>query len=285
MDNLIADFLSLPNILIYGIFGAIGGALGSLIGYALSKIFKKDKLSDKLSGGITIVCIILAIQFTNHFVPEFKNKTAPAKIMSELKEQRLFSVIFRLHPEAEEEFKEKMINIMENIPSDQVFFSAQAASAELVTMYLNMHMISASEEMTYKQIQREAKIIDSFKNKPQLCVSYYLGSPKFTKDDISEEFLNEESNLKADLIESSVKNPSMPPKAASTDEIINIIAESYQKNGYDLQGLEKLGQITSLTPEEGCKIATDFSKALASMEQKQSSYVFKNLLYISNQQQ
>jgi hypothetical protein len=281
MDSIVTSFLSLPNVVIYAIFGAIGGALGSLVGSLLSKIFKKEKLS----GIITIVFVVLAIQLPNHILPQMKKAAAPNQVMQELKGQRLFSVIFRLHPEAEEELKLKMTDVINNSPNDQVFYKAQAASAEIVAKYLNKHMVSASDEVTYKQIQREAKVIASFQNKPQLCVSYYFGNPQFSKDDITPEFLNEESNLKADLIESSVSNPSMPPKAASIDEIINIIAESYQKNGYDLQGLAKIDQVATLPPAEGCKIAIDFSKALAAMEQKQAAYVFKNLLYISSQQQ
>ena len=281
MDSIVTSFLSLPNVVIYAIFGAIGGALGSLVGSLLSKIFKKEKLS----GIITIVFVVLAIQLPNHILPQMKKAAVPNQVMQELKGQRLFSVIFRLHPEAEEELKLKMTDVINNSPSDQVFYKAQAASAEILAKYLNKHMVSASDEMTFKQIQREAKVIASFQNKPQLCVSYYLGNPQFSKDDITPEFLNEESNLKADLIESSVSNPSMPPKAASIDEIINIIAESYQKNGYDLQGLAKIDQVATLPPSEVFKISIDFSKALAAMEQKQAAYVFKNLLYISSQQQ
>lgn len=281
MDTLITSFLSLPNIVIYAIFGAIGGVLGALIGAGFSKAFKKEKLSRI----ITIICVVLAIQLPNHIIPQLKKDAAPSQVMNELKQQRLFSVIFRLHPEAEHDLKRKMTEIINNSPSDQVFYKAQAASAEIVAKYLNKHMVSASDEMTFKKIQREAKVIASFQNKPQLCVSFYLGNPQFSKDDITPEFLAEESSLKADLIESSINNPSLPPKAASIDEIINIIAQSYQKNGYDLQSLAKIDQVANLPPAEGCKIAIEFTKALASMGQKQASYVFKNLLYLSSQQQ
>ncbi len=280
MEQLLIQFLSLPNVVIYAIFGAFGGALGAVIGALLSKIFK----SEKTSRIVTIICVVLAIQLPNHIIPQLKKDIAPAQVLNQLKEQRLFSVIFRLHPEAEIEMKSKMEDVINNSPSDQVFLKAQAASAEFVAKYFNKHLVSASDEVTHKMLQHNVAVMKKFQNKPALCVGYYLGNPQFAKDDVTNDFVIEESNIKADIIESSVSNPSLPPKAASTDDLIKIIAVAYQQKGYDLNDLTKIDRVGTLPPVEGCKIAMEFSEALASIDAKQSAYVFKNLIYLSEQQ-
>jgi hypothetical protein len=282
MDSIVTSFLSLPNIVITAIFAGIGGLIGVLIGESLRKYYKKNKLSAILP----LLLGLSAAHFGDDILHQMKMDAAPNQVVQELKEElRVFEIIFRLHPEAEEEYKLKMTDVLNNSSSDQeVSYKSQAAHSQFVTKYLNKHMMYASDEMIYKLIQREAKVIASFQNKPQFCVSYYLGTTQFSKDDITPEFLNEDSNLKADLIESSISNPSIPHKAASIDEIANVIVEAYKKSGYDLRGLAKLNQVASLPPAEGCKIAIDFSNAIASMDQKQAAYVFKNL-YPSKQQQ
>lgn len=72
-------------------------------------------------------------------------------------------------------------------------------------------------------------------------------------------------------------------KAASLDDLIKIIAVAYQQKGYDLNDLAKIDQVGTLPPVEGCRIATEFSEALAFIDAKQSAYVFKNLIYLSEQ--
>jgi len=278
MDSLIASFLSLPNVVIYAIFGAVGGGVGSLLGAWVAKVTKKQKLALV----ITVICMVVAIQLPGLILPKAKQQAIPDMIVQELKQQRLFALIFRLHPEAEKEMKKKMGNIAAHATSNQdAFYEAQAASAEIISRYFNKHMLSASDEMTFKQIQREAKVIASLQDKPRLCVSYYLGKPEFSETDVTPEFLEEDTNLKADVIESSVSNPSPPPKAASIEDILTIIADAYQKKGYDVQSLAKLDKVETLPPEEGCKLAIEFSGTLASMEMKQATYVFKNLLYLA----
>lgn len=279
MEQLLTYFLSLPSFVIYGIFGAIGGALGALVGSFLSKVFKKEKITQI----VVIIFIVLSTQLPKHVLPELKKDVVPAQVLEQLKEHRLFSVIFRLHPEAEIEMKERMRDVINNAPADQVFLKAQAVSAEVVAKYFNKYLVSASDEVTHKMLNRSVAVMKKFQHKPELCVSYYLGQPQFNKEDIPEDFITEQSNLKADIIESAVNNPSLPPKAASIDELLEIIALSYQQNGYDLANLEKIGLVGTLPADEGCRVALEFSNALATLDVKQSSYVFKNLLYLSEQ--
>jgi len=280
MEEILIRFLSLPNVVIYAILGAVSGVFGSVIGSLLSKAFKLKKTSRI----VTIFCIFLAIQVPSHIVPKLQKHIAPAQVLIQLKEQRLFALIFRLHPEAEGEMKAKMKEVIDNSSSDQLYLRAQAASAELVAKYFTKHLVSASDEMTYKMLRRNVEVMKMFKNKPILCVGYYLGKPQFSKEDITNDFVTEQTNLKADIIESSVSNPSLPPKAANVDALIKIIAVVYQQKDYDLNDLAKIDQVGTLPPVEGCKIATEFSEALAFLDAKQSAYVFKNLIYLSMNQ-
>ena len=90
--------------------------------------------------------------------------------------------------------------------------------------------------------------------------------------------------MKADIIEDAITSPSIPPRAGDIEEIFEIIALGYQEKGYPLENIEKLDYLTQLTPEDACKAATEFSHVMASLDDKTSSFVFKNLLYLENSQ-
>lgn len=279
MEYITTHLVSLPNVALYMIFGALAGAIGGLLGSVLSRIFKKEALT----GLVAMVCVIVSVQVLNQILPDLKSDSTSDAVMEELKKQKIFTAIFRFHPEAEAELRSKMTSVVSGTSSEQAFYEAQAASAEVVSKYIERHLATASDQATYDLLKRNAFVMAGFQDRPNLCVSYYLGRPNFSREDLTPEFIAEESNVKANVVESSGLNPSPTLEAAGIDEIVEVIAKEYQRRGYDLQGLTKIEQVASLPPAEGCKIALDFSRALASLDMKQASHVFKSLLYIANQ--
>lgn len=280
MEQVIAEFISLPQPVIYAIFGALGGITGTLLGILFEKLFKTDRAT-KL---IAIVCVLVSIQLVRHTLPTMQKSFGHIVVMKELKKTRLFQVIFRLHPEAEAEMQSKMKDILANVSDDQIGLSAQAASAQIVDRYLTKYLPSASSEAIYKLILRQLEVMKQFKSKPSLCMNYYLGQPQFKKDDLTPAFLEIESNVKADVIESAISTPSPLLQGANVNEIAEEIAYGYVQKGYPVDDLSKMDQIDKLPADQGCDIAIKFADVLTAMPADRSAYVFKSLLRLSQQQ-
>ncbi len=279
MENLLFQFLSLPHVVVYAICGGVAGALAGAFGLFLGKLFKSSQLT-KIA---TIISIGLAVQVPKFIIPELEKEVAPVIVINKLKEQRLFSVLFRFHPDAEIEMKQKMDTILRKASVEKVRMQAQAVSAELSNRYFSKHLLSASDESTQRLIRHNLDAMRSLEKQPSLCVGYYLGSPNFDRSIMPQTLIARELDLRADVIESSVNNPSLPPQAASLDSIMNIIISEYQRKGYALSNLARIDKVESVTAEEGCRIAMEFMDAIASLDTKQSAYVFKNLLYLGTQ--
>lgn len=114
-------------------------------------------------------------------------------------------------------------------------------------------------------------------------MGYYLGKPKFPKKDATVEFVNEEANLKADVIENAVKYPATLPYTVPADELIQFIARAYRANGYNENDLKKLPYVERLPPAEGCRVGMEFTNAIASLGPVQAAFIFKNLIVMSGQ--
>lgn len=269
-------------------FGAIAAVLGMLVGKLLFKIFKKEGIV-KWTAIIFVVC---SFQIPNLIKPYLKETYGTAQqeksvesVMQEIEKQRLFSVLFRYHPDARSRLADRMKDIIynSNASDGEVSRLSQQASAEIVNEYFQKHLPAASDEQTSALLKRNHEVLLRFKDKPKLCVGYYLGQPNFSPSDITPEFVEQEGNMKADIIQSAINNPSTPPRAGSIDEVVEIIALGYQQKNYDLENLAKLDTIQTLDPNEGCNVAIEFNDVLASLDAKTGAFVFKNLLYIGNE--
>lgn len=290
MEDFLVDlFLSSGRIngaIVGAAFGAAGGLIGALIGTALSKVFKNEKLFTYA----VIVFVVLSFQVPRLIKPYVEEAyahkyqgRAVESVMQELERHRLFTVIFRYHPDAREALTKKMQDIVFNAPEDQVMMLSQAASAEIVSKYFQKHLPAASDEKTHALLNRNYEALKQFENKPELCVTYFLGQPNFTPEDVTPEFIQKESDMKADIIESAINSPSIPPRAGSAEEIFEIIILGYQDKGYPLENLEKLDYLTQIPASDACRVATEFSHVMASLDPKTSSFVFKNFMYLENE--
>jgi hypothetical protein len=281
MEQVLVYLFSLPSLVVYTVSGGIFGAIAGTIGLLISKKIRSKRLAQT----ITILLLVASIQISNTLVRHFQKEFAVKKAVRQLEDNKLFAVIFKLHPEALTESEEKFKEFLSGgISAEQVSQKSQEFGAELVQRYFQKHLLSASDEATHRLLKRNVYVMKLFQDHPEFCVAYYLGKPNFGKTEITEDFIKEETDLKADVIESSVSNPSLPPQAANIESLVKIIASSYHKKGYNLNNLQKIDRIETLAPKEGCEVAIEFSDALASLDTKQSSYVFKNLLYLSQQQ-
>ncbi len=285
MDSLLGMLGSLPAIALYALFGAIGGGLGGSIGTLLAK----GKHSGKITAALVVIGTIIAIQFANMNVSELRKYAVTQKVIDQLKEQRLFSTIFRVHPESEGEVRTLIDQILATAPEQDVFLRAQTASAEFTAKYFDRHLVAAPASAIYKLVQRNAEVMHMLGKRPELCVGYFVGKPQFAKQDLEtllpEDFVESESNMKADVIQASIDTPTIQPPETEQEKLAGLLVHAYTEKGYALDNLAtKLPIVETLPPEEGCNVATEFSDVLVSLGEQDATYVFKNLLYLSQQE-
>ena len=241
--------------------------------------------TENLSFIFVIICVVMAIQLKQHIWPKVEETVATKKILERLEEYRLFRVIFRHHPEAKEELEYKFANIYAHSPSDKVSFDSRMATAEIVNRYFDKHLVAASDEVTYKMIVSNLEAMKSLSDRLQLCVDYYLGQLNIDSTEIADDFLKRELDWKADIIESAIQSPSLPPKADNIDGIAEVLAIAYNSIGSSIENLANLDSIGQIPPDEGCATAIEFNSALATLDEKKASYIYKNLLYIGKEEE
>jgi hypothetical protein len=273
--------------IIGAVFGGIAGVLGFLVGTLLFKLTKKEGVVR----WTTIIFVVCSFQIPSLIKPYLMETYGNAhqdksieSLMQDLEKQRLFSVLFRYHPDARERLGEKMKNIVYNseVSDGDVTRLSQQATAEITNEYFQQYLLTASDDRINELLKRNHQTLLRFRSKPALCVGYFLGTPDFSAYDITAEFIEQEGNMKADIIISAISNPSIQPRAGGIDEVIEILSEGYHQKNYNLENLAQFDAIQTLKVSERCDIAIEFSDVLASFDAKTGSFVFKNLMYFED---
>jgi hypothetical protein len=268
MNEIVLFAASMPIFVVYTIAGALGGVLGGGAGLIAEKYFGLKK------GWRYVPFAVFSVNVSQRLFED----AVPAQAVSTLKQNRLAGVIFKYHPGAEQEYVARYKKILSG-PREKVSAESRALAADFTGRYLNLHMPTASDAAIHRLLQTEASTLEALKNNPAECVAQYLGTPSASRLEATPRSLVEESlNAKAEIIESSVVTPSPPPKIAKIDDIAGVIADAYRAKGYDTAEIAKIGNVQLLPPDEGCQVSYRFVSALASMNEKQSAFVYKGLL-------
>ena len=112
-------------------------------------------------------------------------------------------------------------------------------------------------------------------------MALYLGTANAPVDKLSPELLNEKLNARADVIETSVTQPSPPTTTVTVDALGKILVRAYQNNGFNVGEISKVDDVGSLPSKEGCDIGYHFLSAIASLDPKEAATVYKGLLILS----
>jgi hypothetical protein len=280
MNDLIPILLDLPNIAV----GAILGAAGGLLGFALGALRTHSRRSRAVSV-TTVVGIVASIQLL-HWVPDARAWLATEYVLNQLKENRLFGLILRNHPEAEPPLRseiEKAVSDTGDTTGRQAFMRSQAATARIVNAYFPTYLPKGSDEAIYKLLTRQADVLKSFNERPKLCVGYFLGNPVFEPGDVTMEFANQETDLKAEFIESAIANQMRTYPTSDVEALVTEVMSAYIDRGYSLENMAKVDVVANLPPEEGCRIAFEFTDALLSLGPNRAPAVFRGLVLAAQQ--
>src|SRR5262245_18871854 len=271
MNEILLFVASMPTLVVYAVAGAIAGILGAGAGLFAQKYFGLGK-------GWRFVPVVIFVVISLSVSQWLLQEAVPAQAVSTLKQNRLFGVIFKHHPEAEREYMARVEQLLSG-PREQFRAASAALGAEFTGRYLNLHMPTASDAAIHRLLQTEASILEALKNNPAECVGQFLGTPSASRLELIPPPLVEASlNAKAEIIESSVVTPSPLPKTVSMEDVVGVMTRAYRAKGYDIAGIAKIANVQSLSSAEGCEVGYRFVSALLSIDEKQSALVFKGLI-------
>lgn len=286
MEDIIADFLSWPpstvNIISAGICGLASAIIGSLLSYPIKRVFKADRTAKVV---FFISLFILFPNFNANFVPALEKIGSPNLLMKEVEKNGAVQIIFRYHPEAEKEMKTSVRSIIQALPSyrsgimtKEAILELKTAIAQIISKYFMQHLAFASDEAVYSFIFFQKSLANIVRRQPDLCVKFINGAVEhLTKEDNLDAL-----NVMTMVLESSITNPSPPPSNVNPEQITQALTNIYTQNGYPLDDLVKLGQLSSLPNKEACEIGIRFEDTLLSLPPKNAAYIFKSLLILSN---
>lgn len=273
MDQLLS-FLQAVNPVVAAAFcGALGGLIGALIGQCCHL--------GRLSWLPIVLAVAVFCLIPRQLVATLSPEDKAARAMAKISEYRLFALIFEHHPEARQTMEARIQQAVRGSSADQAFFAGQAAGQEIVSKYFDHHLPAASPDAIHRLLRQNISVMKKLQHKPGLCVTYFMGNRAFKRGDFSEELIKKELELKADILEEAINNPTGPPRDLTPETIVKVLTQAYINQGYDPADMGKADAVPTLPPAEGCRIGIEFSDALASMDPELGSLVFKNLMSLA----
>jgi hypothetical protein len=271
--------LALLSIALAAIVAGIAGGLGALLGARAQKLFGPSKAWSI----IPIIFGVGSIPLTNNtLVPMLQQEAGPYEAIGVMKRSPLFDVIFKYHPDAEADTAQKLKDIMSG-PSEGRGAAARTIGAALADKYVNMHILMASDDAVRNLLVAEEAIVGSARSQPDACVALYLGSENALIEKVSRELLDAKINARANVIQTAVTQPSPPLTPVTVDALGKILVRGYQAKGFDVNEISKLENVGSLPSKEGCEVGYHFLSAMASLDPKEASTVYKGLLILAKQ--
>ncbi len=260
------------------LLGAAAGALGAIVGFPLGRAAERFVKWPHTATLVTVLFVVGLPRLVVGMVEVQNRGPSYEAVLEEMKKYEVFQALVESYPESGVEIRAALEPILKEMPKD-TSARVEVASRVIISKYVNKSIAKASDATLVEMLSLNALNLSKMTSTPQLCVDYYLGRGSFvapgnfTSDDVIRE-----GRVKAALLRSAVKSPSMPEKYLTSDEIGPELLRRYKDLKLDVAGLTKVAKIAELDPVEGCRIATDFSKALAGTEDQSSALLVKSLM-------
>jgi hypothetical protein len=275
MDFVVESLSKWPAPLVTALFCGAGGLLGSLVVATISRIVPLNKT---VAAAIVTGFVVLGLKIPD--VTIFKARSAdPVRYaLDEMKKIHFFEVLFRAHPEAEALYRDELKKLAVDDFDEAKQSQLRVFSTKLSSKYVNAHLLISSDQMLFKYLKSNLMTIESFRTRPDVCFAYYKANGQVPPTAATPKLMEDDLNLKADIIESSLSNPSPPREPVSQEEITRLYIEAYKTSGADIRDLPKITGSAEISPEEGCRIAIEAYKAVVSLGEQKGARLFRGLL-------
>jgi hypothetical protein len=271
MESAIAYLVSLPNLLI----DAVATALGAVFGGIVCKPIK----SRKLRGLVAFACAIAALFSAEPLVNVLRDKYAYVTEVNNYKNTRLFSTLFKYHPEAEQQLKLSIKKILSSTPLDYIGAAEGKALAKIVTKYLNQDVGNASDASIYDFLKYKLKALNMLKEQPEICAGVFAGALNhLVIPEVVAETILRIGDAEAEIIESSATSPSPLATKFRIEEIRAILGSMYASKEYPAGDLDQIDNVLSISAEDGCRVAINFTDSIVSLGETEGPHVFKSLI-------
>lgn len=272
MNDLLIRFLELPDSVLDGAFGVLGAIIGAILSYAIWRT-RQRKL---VVIGLVVGLFVLFVACGRFGVAELRERHMGGLLASGMKQQRLFAAIVAAHPEADVELREAADKAVVAPTPEQQAAQIRRLGATFMLKYLKRHMPTAPAEAVVKLAQHNLATMKLLADRPAVCVGYFSGGGQVTQDDIPAGSIVRESELRAEIIESSIRQPvpAEPPLDDAT--LVALIGDVYRETGHDPANFSRLSSPEPLPLAERCALMTEFSDVLATAEPAKSARIMKS---------
>lgn len=260
------------------ILAGLAGALGAVVGFPLGRAAERFVKWPHTATVVTVLFVVGLPRLAVGLVEAQNRGPSYEAVLEEMKKYDVFQALVESYPESEAEIRAAIEPLLKEMPKD-LKARVEMASRVIISKYVEKSITKASDAALAEMLALNALNQSRMAATPKLCVDYYLGrgalgaSGNFTPDDVIRE-----GRVKASLLRSAAKSPSTPARYLTADEIGAMLVKRYEDLKLDLNGLTKVGKVAELDPVEGCRVATEFSKALAGTDDKSSALLVKSLM-------
>lgn len=274
MNSILKEIVLYPAPLFYGLLGVMGGAVGAGLAAIVSRIWPAAK---EFSRALTIAFVFLATQLPRPLLPQLEREARLDTLFEDVTLNRVFRLLFNAHPEAEIELRDA-INTIAPQSGYYEYRDARLMASLVVEKYVRMHLLSSSDDAIHRLLNHRWGTLRKLRDQPDHCVAYAAGVLDFEALEGGSVIIVAEFGVDAGVIESSINNPTTPPRNDPA-EAARLLMASASRNNSNIDNLSKLDQIQFLPPSQGCQVAIDVAAALAMMPVEDAAFVFKNLQY------
>ena len=265
MEEFILLFVKWPSVLVSAFFGALFVTIGSLIGLLVFRGRQKSWVT----AIPTIIGFIVGFQLAQYISQRVEVYKSVQVALPEMKKVKLFALIISDNPGS----SQRLDTILENSAlrdgsRDGVFRAAR----EFVRPYLEDYTLNSPPGPIYRMLQQHAQVIGELVSQPEACVKYYLGAPTDPAT------LEKEAQMKVEVVEAAIKTRDKLQRPAGNSEIFSSLADIYRQKSFEVGNIQRIPDVYSLPPSEGCAVANQYMQSLTSLGQDRGAFIFKSIL-------
>lgn len=195
------------------------------------------------------------------------------------REHRFYGLLFQASPQAEAKLREEITRIIQDTPPGNARAAAGRAAVQMIKDTYNTHALYGSDEATIRANEYRLRVLTALKQNPAACVDYYFGRLTSSDDVVGADLIRGESEVRADVLESALTDPSPPPYPLDEEKLYGLLFGAYAASGFDQGDLDLLEEtVTSgRSDAAACEVVIREVQAILTLDPGDAGYVFKGM--------